>query len=51
MNNNDLIQALKQMCEYANYLSNIVLPQLGNSNYTGDFLKQYESLLQTHITI
>jgi len=41
----ELSNALERMCEYANYLGNIVLPQLGNANYAGDFVKQYETLL------
>lgn len=40
-----LKKALRRMCEYANYLGNEVLVKLGNANYAGDFIKQYQYLL------
>ena len=42
----ELRNALRKMCEYANYLGNEVLVKLGNANYAGDFVKQHEHLLK-----
>jgi hypothetical protein len=42
----ELKEALQRMCEYANHLGNEVLVKLGNANYAGDFVKQWEHLLK-----